>query len=129
VAASHDNSVDTTRDEDRPQRRVVLCIDDDTNALAIRRCLLENAGHFILTTHNGFDGLKIFSTGIADAVILDYAMPLINGGVVAAQMRQIKGEIPAYPSLWLFKRSRRRCCLIRLLYSQRLLARHAAISP
>jgi CheY-like chemotaxis protein len=94
VAASHDNSVDTTRDEDRPQRRVVLCIDDDTNALAIRRCLLENAGHFVLTTHNGFDGLKIFSTGIADAVILDYAMPLTNGGVVAAQMRQIKGAIP-----------------------------------
>jgi DNA-binding response OmpR family regulator len=27
-------------------------------------------------------------------VILDYAMPLINGGVVAAQMRQIKGGIP-----------------------------------
>ena len=90
----HDTSVDTTCSEDHSQRRVVLCIDDDPNALAIRRCSLENAGYLVLTTHNGSDGLKVFSTGIADAVITDYAMPLMNGGVVAAQMRQIKGEIP-----------------------------------
>jgi DNA-binding response OmpR family regulator len=92
--ASHDMSVGLTRDEDRLQRRVVLYIDDDTNALTIHRCLLENAGYFVLTTDNGSDGLKIFSTGIADTVILDYAMPLISGGVVAAQMRRVNGEIP-----------------------------------
>jgi DNA-binding response OmpR family regulator len=92
--AGHNTSVDTTCDGDRPQRKIVLCIDDDPNASAIRRCLLENAGYLVLTTYNGSDGLKVFSTGIADAVILDYAMPLMNGGVVAAQMRQIKGKIP-----------------------------------
>jgi CheY-like chemotaxis protein len=47
-----------------------------------------------LHRHNGSDGLKVYSTGIADAVILDSGMPLMNSGVVAAQMRQIKGENP-----------------------------------
>jgi CheY-like chemotaxis protein len=29
-----------------------------------------------------------------DAVLLDYAMPMMNGGSVAAQMRRIKRDVP-----------------------------------
>ena len=31
---------------------------------------------------------------MVDTVVLDYSMPLMNGGAVAAQMRQIKGDVP-----------------------------------
>jgi CheY-like chemotaxis protein len=74
--------------------KAVLCIDDEPNQLILRRCLLQKAGYFVLTTNGGPNGLKVFSTGMVDAVVLDYAMPMMNGGAVAAQMRQIKGDVP-----------------------------------
>jgi DNA-binding response OmpR family regulator len=79
---------------DGKARRTILCIDDDPNLLMIRRRFLEGAGYDVLTAHNGSDGLKIFATGIADAAILDYAMPLMNGGAIAAQMRHINPAVP-----------------------------------
>jgi len=72
----------------------VLCIDDEPSVLILRRSLLQKAGYFVLTTDGGPNGLKVFSTGMVDAVVLDYAMPMMNGGAVAAQMRQIKGDVP-----------------------------------
>jgi CheY-like chemotaxis protein len=75
-------------------RRIILCIDDEPNLLILRRRLLQKAGYFVLTTNGGPDGLKVFSTGLVDSVVLDYAMPIMNGGSVAAQMRQIKGDVP-----------------------------------
>ena len=41
--------------------KTVLSIDDDTNLLAIRRRILENAGYIVLTANGGSDGLKVFS--------------------------------------------------------------------
>jgi len=52
--------------------------------------------------------------------ILDYAMPLMNGGVLRHN-RQIKGEIPLILPSPAVQPFRRRCCPIRSLYSQRLL--------
>ena len=75
-------------------RKTILCIDDDPNLLVLRRRLLQRAGYFVLATNGGPNGLKVFSTGMVDAVVLDYAMPMMNGGAVAAQMRQIKGDVP-----------------------------------
>jgi CheY-like chemotaxis protein len=75
-------------------RKTVLCIDDEPNLLVLRRGLLQRAGYFVLTTNGGPNGLKVFSTGMVDAVVLDYAMPMMNGGTVAAQMRQIKRDVP-----------------------------------
>lgn len=72
----------------------ILCVGNDLNLLAIRRKVLEKAGFVVLTANGGLDGLKVFSTGIVDVVILDYAMPNMNGGVVAARMREITPEIP-----------------------------------
>ena len=75
-------------------RKTILCIDDDPNLLVLRRQLLQKAGYLVLTTNGGPNGLKVFSTGMVDTVVLDYSMPLMNGGAVAAQMRQIKGDVP-----------------------------------
>jgi CheY-like chemotaxis protein len=78
----------------RKWRKTILCIDDDPNQLVLRRHLLHKAGYFVLTTNGGPSGLKLFSTGMVDAVVLDYAMPMMNGGAVASQMRQIKRDVP-----------------------------------
>lgn len=92
--ASLDGSADARRSKGNTRRRAILCIDDEPNLLVLRRRLLESAGYLVLTTTCGSEGLKLFSAGIVDAVVLDYAMPMMNGGAVAAQMRQIKEDVP-----------------------------------
>jgi CheY-like chemotaxis protein len=88
------NNAIAMRFEGKVWCKTILCVDDDPGVLAIRRALLENAGYLVLTTHDGPEGLKIYSTGIVDAVILDYEMPIMSGGVVATQMLRIKGDVP-----------------------------------
>lgn len=78
---------------DGMMRSTILCIDDDPNLLAMRRKLLESAGYRVLTAQSGAEGIKVFAAGFADAVILDYIMPLMNGGAVAAAMRQIDKDV------------------------------------
>ena len=73
---------------------LVLCIDDETLGLKVRRMVLEHAGYRVLTASNGEEGLEVFSANPVELVVLDYAMPGLNGGEVAARMRQIKPEVP-----------------------------------
>jgi CheY-like chemotaxis protein len=73
---------------------LVLCIDDEQIGLEVRKILLERAGYRVLTAPDGPTGLAIFSAEPIEAVILDYSMPGMHGGEVAAQMRQAKPRIP-----------------------------------
>ena len=85
-------------------RRLVLCIDDEVVGLQVRKMILERAGYAVLTAPDGPSGLEIFAEHPVDAVVLDYAMPGMDGGQVAAAMRTKKPEVPilllsAYVSL------------------------------
>lgn len=73
---------------------VVLCIDDEVVGLKVRKLLLERAGYVVLSAMEGLEGLELFSREPVDAVVLDYAMPGMNGAEVAAQMRRLKPGIP-----------------------------------
>lgn len=78
-----------------PQNRhVVLCVDDEIVGLQVRKLLLEHSGYTVLTAPDGPSGLIIFNDQLVDAVVLDYAMPGMHGGEVAAKMRQIKPNVP-----------------------------------
>ena len=74
--------------------RLILCVDDETVGLHVRKILLERAGYQVLTAEDGFSGIQLFATQPIDAVVLDYAMPGMHGGEVARQMRQTKPEVP-----------------------------------
>ncbi len=83
---------------------LILCIDDETVGLKVRRMLLERAGYRVLTAIDGFTGLEIFSREPVDAVVLDFSMPGMTGAQVATTMRSLKPEVPilmlsAYTSL------------------------------
>jgi CheY-like chemotaxis protein len=82
----------------------ILCIDDEELGLEIRKMVLEREGYVVLTARDGHAGLSLFESEEIDAVILDYAMPGLDGGQVAALMRQRKPHVPilmlsAYVSL------------------------------
>ena len=64
----------------------VLCIDDEPQGLVVRKAILRNKGYEVLTATSGPEGLKLFEANPIDAVVLDYSMPGMNGGQVAAEL-------------------------------------------
>jgi len=75
-------------------RRLVLCVDDEVVGLQVRKMILERAGYDVLTAPDGPSSLKLFGENPIEAVILDYAMPGMDGGEVAVVMRSTKPEVP-----------------------------------
>ena len=87
-----------------PSPRLILIIDDETVGIEVRRMLLERAGYRVLTAIDGASGIELFAANPVEAVVLDFAMPGMNGGEVARTLRNIKSQIPilmlsAYTSL------------------------------
>lgn len=72
----------------------ILCIDDESIGLQLRKAVLEQAGYRVLTALDGFSGLILFRTETIDGVVLDYCMPEMNGEEVARTMRRERPEIP-----------------------------------
>ncbi len=75
-------------------RPVILCIDDEDLGLEIRKMVLEREGFCVITARDGPSGLSIFETQPVDAVVLDFAMPGLDGGQVAAMLRERSPHIP-----------------------------------
>jgi CheY-like chemotaxis protein len=73
---------------------IVLCVDDETVGLAMRKQVLETLGYRVFTAESGPDALKTFSSEPIDIVILDYKMPGMNGDVVAERMKELKPSVP-----------------------------------
>ncbi|HMF54304.1 MAG TPA: response regulator [Edaphobacter sp.] len=76
------------------ESHLILCVDDELVGLRVRKILLERAGYRVLTALNGAAGLEVFSREPVEAVVLDYSMPGMHGGEVAARMRLTKPHIP-----------------------------------
>jgi CheY-like chemotaxis protein len=74
--------------------KTVLCIDDEKIGLRVRKLLLEGEGYRVLTANNGQQGLELFDQNHVDVVVLDYYMPGLNGGDVAAELRRRQSDIP-----------------------------------
>jgi len=86
------------------EHHIILCVDDEPVGLEVRRMLLERAGYRVFTALDGATGLEIFAREAIQAVVLDFAMPGMNGGEVASSMRSVKPNVPilmlsAYTSL------------------------------
>lgn len=75
-------------------KKSILCVDDEELGLQIRKAVLEVAGYSVSTAVNGPEGLDKFSSEPVDLVVLDYSMPMMHGGVVAAEMRSRRPEVP-----------------------------------
>lgn len=87
-----------------PSSATILCIDDETLQLLLRKLLLESEGYAVITAESGQEALKLFKAHSVDLVILDYWMSGLNGVSVAREMKQMKPTIPimifsAYQSL------------------------------
>jgi CheY-like chemotaxis protein len=74
--------------------KVILCVDDETTGLSVRKMLLESQGYRVLIAENGPDALVLFSSEDPELVILDYSMPGMNGDIVAERMKELRSDLP-----------------------------------
>ena len=72
----------------------ILCIDDEVLGLEIRKVVLEREGYLVYTATDGPTGIRVFRQQPIDAVVLDFAMPGMDGGAVATALREIRPNIP-----------------------------------
>jgi CheY-like chemotaxis protein len=74
--------------------KTVLCVDDERIGLRVRKIMLESHGFHVLTASDGRQGLAVFDQNQVDLVVLDYFMPDMNGGDVAAELRKRRPDVP-----------------------------------
>lgn len=74
--------------------KTVLCVDDEKVGLRVRKIMLESHGFKVLTASSGLQGLAVFDENEIDLVVLDFYMPGLDGGQVAAEMRRRRPEVP-----------------------------------
>ena len=77
-----------------PERKTILCIDDDDGMLGYQRALLERRGYAVVTAASARQGLQIAAVCAIAAVIVDYHMPEMNGHQVATEIKRLKPQIP-----------------------------------
>jgi CheY-like chemotaxis protein len=102
---------------------MILCIDDEPVGLRVRKLLLESQGYQVLTATSGREGLELFAAHPVSAVILDYAMPEMNGDQVAfLRLREVSRASAAIGG-WLRREGRpSRCAFQRIAATSLLLA-------
>jgi DNA-binding response OmpR family regulator len=68
----------------------VLCIHRDPSQLS----LLQDHGYDLLTATTGSDGLRLFTSQAVDAIVLEYHLGLLDGVVVASEIKRVRPTIP-----------------------------------
>ncbi len=98
VGTSRGPGHDAPADLPRAGRRVLL-VDDDPLILRTCRKMLEHLGFDVMTSDSGARALEVFANagGSVDLVILDVAMPDMNGWELADLLRS---RSPALPMLF-----------------------------
>ncbi|HEX8533331.1 MAG TPA: PAS domain S-box protein [Allosphingosinicella sp.] len=72
----------------------VLVIDDDTDVRAFLADSLQSLGYGATEAEDGESGLAELERGPPDLVLLDYAMPGMNGAEVARAARKLRPDLP-----------------------------------
>ena len=68
----------------------LLCIHRDPAQLS----LLQENGYELVTATNGHDGLRLFMSRSVDAIVIEYHLGLLDGEVVAAEIKKVKPQVP-----------------------------------
>ena len=75
-------------------RKTILCVDDNEQALSVRKFMLETRGYRVLIANTAADALEIFAAGNVDLVLSDLIMPQMDGNELVRRMKSISPEVP-----------------------------------
>jgi two-component system, OmpR family, response regulator CpxR len=76
-------------------KKTILCVDDNEQALSVRKFLLETRGYRVLTAVSSEQALELFREGGIDLVLSDLIMPYMDGNELIRRMKELAPEVPA----------------------------------
>jgi two-component system, OmpR family, response regulator CpxR len=76
-------------------KKTILCVDDNEQALSIRKILLETRGYKVVVCTNATAALEAFRQSGADLVITDLIMPGIDGSKLIEEIKNLSPQTPA----------------------------------
>ncbi len=76
-------------------KKVILCVDDNDQALSVRKFVLETRGYRVLTANNADQAIELYDNGKVDLVISDLVMPHCNGNDLIVRLKEIAPWVPA----------------------------------
>ena len=76
-------------------KKTILCVDDNEQALSIRKILLETRGYRVLAFNNGEQALEAFRRGGIDLVLTDLMMPGVDGSRLIEEIKRLSPQTPA----------------------------------
>ena len=81
----------------RPSSQLILSVDDERGILRTRQAILEAQGYAVLSAIDGEDALELFDAHPAiQLVLLDYAMPEMDGLTLAREIKQRRPSVPIF---------------------------------
>ncbi len=76
-------------------KKTILCVDDNEQALSIRKVLLETRGYRVIACNNGEAALEAFRCGNVDLVLTDLIMPGLDGSRLIEEIKMLSPQTPA----------------------------------
>ena len=76
-------------------KRTILCVDDNEQALSIRKLMLETRGYRVVACSNGYQALEAFKQGGVDLVLSDLQMPGLDGAELVGKIKDLSAATPA----------------------------------
>jgi two-component system response regulator CpxR len=76
-------------------KKTILCVDDNEQALSIRKIMLETRGYRVVPCNNGETALAEFRRGNIDLVLTDLIMPGIDGSKLISEIKALSPQTPA----------------------------------
>jgi CheY-like chemotaxis protein len=80
-------------------KKTILCVDDNEQALSVRKFLLETRGYRVLAVATAHEALEILESalpGSIDLLLTDLLMPVMDGNEL---VRRAKDHSPALPTM------------------------------
>ena len=76
-------------------KKTILCVDDNEQALSIRKIMLETRGYRVLACNSGEIALEAFRRGGVDLVLTDLIMPGVDGSRLIEEIKSLSPQTPA----------------------------------
>ena len=73
----------------------ILVVDDDDTVRGLAKEILEEMGHEVVDAASGRSALELLKKGYqCDLLLVDFAMPLMNGSECATEARKLRPDLP-----------------------------------
>jgi two-component system KDP operon response regulator KdpE len=72
----------------------ILIVEDEESFLRLIHFILKEAGYTTFTAANGLEGLRAFYDSHPDMIVMDLAMPVMDGVTLCRRIREVNEQLP-----------------------------------